>query len=55
MGQVQLKGLGKLKNFSDLTGSQTHDLLARSIGPQPTMLPHTPAYRHANQNLFSFL
>jgi hypothetical protein len=37
-GLVQLEGLGKLKIFNDLIGTQTCDLQASSIVPQPTML-----------------
>jgi hypothetical protein len=29
---VRLEGLGKLKNFSDLIGNRTRDLLAYDIG-----------------------
>jgi hypothetical protein len=39
---VQLEGLRKLKEFNDLIGTQTHDLSACSIAPQPSTLPHTP-------------
>jgi hypothetical protein len=37
---VLLEGLGKLKKFNDVIGTQTHDLPARSIVPQPSTLPH---------------
>jgi hypothetical protein len=37
-----LEGLSKLKKSNDLTGNRTHDLLACSIVPQPTMLPRPP-------------
>jgi hypothetical protein len=37
---VWLEGLGKLKKFSDLIGTQTRDLPACSIVPQPITLPH---------------
>jgi hypothetical protein len=30
------------RKFSDLIGTGTHNLLAWSIAPQPTMLPHVP-------------
>jgi hypothetical protein len=36
---VRLEGLDKLKNFIHFIGSRTHDLLACSIAPQPSMLP----------------
>jgi hypothetical protein len=39
---VRLKELGKLKKFSDLLGTQTRDLPACNIAPQPSMLPRTP-------------
>jgi hypothetical protein len=32
---VRLEGLGKLKNFNDLIGSRTRDLLSCIIAPQP--------------------
>jgi hypothetical protein len=42
---MSVEGLGKLKKkkkkYSDI-GIWTHDLLACSIAPQPTMLPHAP-------------
>jgi hypothetical protein len=42
---VQLEGLGKLKQFSDLIGTQTHDLPVYSIAPQPSTLPYAPLYK----------
>jgi hypothetical protein len=37
---VQLEGLGRLKKFNDLIGSQTDDFPVCSIVPRPTTLPH---------------
>jgi hypothetical protein len=42
-GLVRLEGLGKLKKFNMLIGSQTHNLPACSIVPQPTMLLRVPS------------
>jgi hypothetical protein len=39
-GLVRLEGLGKLKKFNTLIGSQTHDLPACSIVPQATSPPN---------------
>jgi hypothetical protein len=39
---VQLEGLGKFKTPNDLIRTLTRDLPARSIVPQPTMLPRGP-------------
>jgi hypothetical protein len=39
---VCLEGLGNLKKFSDLIGTQTRDLLACSIAFQPSTLLHAP-------------
>jgi hypothetical protein len=36
---VRLEGLGKLKKFGDLIGTQTHYLPVCSIVSQPTTLP----------------
>jgi hypothetical protein len=36
---VRLEGLGQLKNKIHLIGTRTRNLLACSIGPQPTTLP----------------
>jgi hypothetical protein len=35
-----IQGLGQLKSSSDLNGNWTCDLLACSLEPQPTTLPH---------------
>jgi hypothetical protein len=42
-GLVRLQGLGKLIKFDDLIRSETRNLPACSIVPQPTMLLHAPA------------
>jgi hypothetical protein len=39
---VRLEGLGQLKKSNKVIGNQTHDLLACSTVPQPTMLPRAP-------------
>jgi hypothetical protein len=42
MGIMRLEGLGKVKKFSGLIGTQTRDLLAFSIAPQHSTLPRAP-------------
>jgi hypothetical protein len=40
--RVLLVGLGKLKKLNDLIGTQTQDLLACSIAPEPSRLLYAP-------------
>jgi hypothetical protein len=44
-----MEGLGKLKKFNDLIGTQTGDLPAWSILPQPTTLSHAPKKNTVNR------
>jgi hypothetical protein len=41
-GIVRLEGLGQLKKCNDLIGNETHNLLACSTVPQPTVILHAP-------------
>jgi hypothetical protein len=43
---VRLEGLGKMKKFSDLIGTEILDVQACSIVPQPTILPRVPLLRY---------
>jgi hypothetical protein len=50
-GLVQMEGLGKLKKFSDLIGSQTCNL-ACSILPQPSRVPRAAVSLLLSANYF---
>jgi hypothetical protein len=41
---MRLEGLRSIEECSYLIGNGTHDLLACSIVPQPTMVPRAPIY-----------
>jgi hypothetical protein len=49
---VRLEGLGKLKKFNDLIGSQTRDLPACSIAPQSSMLSVLSLRFKDNDNVY---
>jgi hypothetical protein len=55
---MRLEGLGKLKNLSDLIGTETCDLLPCSRVPQPSTLPCAPSLLqytvYVNPMLFFF-
>jgi hypothetical protein len=49
---ARLEGLGKLKTFSDLIGTQTRDLLACSIVPRQSMVPHASTFFNIHMLMF---